>query len=135
VAVLDVPIHLRNGGLIIVGLLSVAISGVTLGFALSGLFVLTRHAVHLTAALTYPVFIFGGLIVPTSLLPGPFRWPSHLINLYWANRFVAAAVQGSFDAKSLADLLLLSGAYLWTGWWLFARMVDRSRSEGTLDLV
>ncbi|GAA2234234.1 MULTISPECIES: ABC transporter permease [Kitasatospora] len=119
----------------LLGAVLVALSGTALGFALCSLFVLTRHAVHVTAALTYPVFILGGLLIPTSLIPGQLSWLSRLISLYWADQFLGrVAGGGAVPLTALSMLVLLITLYYVTGHVLFRRVVDRARRKGTIDL-
>lgn len=129
------PVSLGGIPLLIGGLLVVALSGTAMGFALSGIFVLTRHAVHVTALLTYPVYIFGGLILPLSMLPGPLTWPSRLVSLYWAAQFLTTAARGIVPPLlPLLALAALTSAYYLAGHLLFSRVVRRARVKGTIDL-
>ena len=120
---------------LLLGALLVALSGTALGFALCSIFVLTRYAVQVTAALTYPVFILGGLLIPTTLIPGPLAWLSRLISLYWADRFLGSVAHGGgVPLMALLMLVLLTALYHVTGHVLFLRVVDRARRRGTIDL-
>lgn len=130
------PVSLEEIPLLIGGLFLVALSGTSMGFALSGIFVLTRHAVHVTALLSYPVYILGGLVLPLSMLPGPLAWPSRLVSLYWAARFLGPAARGA--APPLPPLLCLAAltvAYYLAGHVLFSRVTRRARVKGTIDLA
>ncbi len=134
-AVLRVGIGLGDLADVFVGLVLVAVSGIALGYLFSGIFVVTRYAQHWTAALTYPVYILAGLMIPVAMLPAVARWPSWLISLYWAHRFLAAAADGDFDASSLAAALALTAVYAIAGGIVFMRLIDQARRKGTLDLV
>jgi ABC-2 type transport system permease protein len=129
-------IRLSPGGalLLIPGLVLVAASGTALGFLLCSVFVLTRHAVHVTAALMYPIFILGGLLIPIRLIPWPLAWLSHLISLYWINQFLDSAAAGTFNPRAAALALVLTAGYFWAGSLLFTRVIDRARRKGTIDL-
>lgn len=117
------------------GFCFVTVSGTVLGFVLSSVFVLTRHAVRVTAALSYPVYIFGGLLIPTTMLPVQLAWISRLVSLYWANRFLdSAAVGGQPRLGDLAIGGLLTAGYYAAGHVLFARIIRRARIKGTIDL-
>jgi ABC-2 type transport system permease protein len=121
-------VWLLMGGVLVVA------SGTAMGTVLSSLFVLTRHATHVTAALMFPVFILGGLLVPTTMIPGPLRRLSWLISLYWANQLFGAATVGELAVGPLLFLALVTVGYFWLGGLLFSRVVDRARRKGTIDL-
>jgi ABC-2 type transport system permease protein len=129
--------RLALGGLgtTVLGLAVVALSGAALGFMVSGVFVVTRYAHYVTAALTYPVYILAGLMIPTSALPVVLRPISNLISLYWANRFLRAAVTDHFDGEALGMVVLLTAAYFVVGGLYYITLIDRARRKGTLDLV
>ncbi|MFD5144340.1 ABC transporter permease [Streptomyces sp. NPDC058401] len=119
---------------LLLGSALVAVSGMAMGYVLASVFVLTRHAVHVTAALTYPVMIVSGLLIPVSLLPEPLPWFSLGISLYWANRFLAAAAGGADPPLwTLVPLVLLTVVYQLAGHLLFSRVVERARADGTVD--
>jgi ABC-2 type transport system permease protein len=105
-----------------------------MGYLLSPVFVLTRHATHVTAALTYPVFILSGLMIPSNLLPVPMTWLSRPISLFWANRFFTTLAQGSPDAMALVAVAALTAGYFWIGSALLDRLIDRARRAGTIDV-
>lgn len=112
-----------------------ALSGVALGFALSSVFVLTRNGAYVTSVLTYPVYILAGLLVPIRFLPAPCHWLSYGISLFWANKYVEAAVSGGhLPIGSVVILLALTAFYYVAGHMLFARVLDRARNRGTIDL-
>jgi hypothetical protein len=119
----------------VLGLAVVAVSGAALGYMVSGVFVVTRYAHYVTAALTYPVYILAGLMVPTSALPAVLRPLSDLISLAWANRFLRAAVTGHVDGGALAMTLGLTAVYFAVGTRYYITLIDRARRKGTLDLV
>lgn len=126
----------RPGGVpwLLLGFVLLAASGTAMGFALCSVFVLTRHAVQVTAALMYPVLILGGLLIPAPLLPGPLAWLSHLISLYWAGQLLDSAAAGAFNPLAALWLALLTATYFWAGSRLFGRVIDRARRKGTIDL-
>ncbi|MDX3078367.1 ABC transporter permease [Streptomyces sp. MI02-7b] len=120
---------------LVAGLVFVALSGTALGYLLSALFVLVRHPVQLTSALVFPVYILGGLLIPTSALPAPLAALARGISLYWAQRLLSSAVSG--DGATLPALLVLGAltiAYFLVGNVFFVRVVHRARVKGTIDL-
>lgn len=134
VVVTGIPFHLSGVPWLILGFIGVAASGTAMGFALCSIFVLTRHAIQVTAALSYPVLLLAGLLIPVSLIPAPLSWLTRLISLYWASQFLDRAADGAF---AVAPALLLGGltvTYFWAGSRLFARVIDLARRKGTIDL-
>jgi ABC-2 type transport system permease protein len=128
---------IRLGSLpwLLAGFLLVTVSGTVMGFAMCGIFALTRHANHVTSALTYPLFILSGLMIPASLLPASLAWLSRLISLYWADRFIDAVVDGDrLPWKALLGAAALTPVYLLAGNLIFGRIVHRARVNGTIDL-
>jgi ABC-2 type transport system permease protein len=118
------------------GLVLVALSGTAMGYVLCSVFILTRHAVHVTAALTYPVFLLSGLMIPLSMLPGPLAWASRLISLYWANLLLSGDGGGDLRrAGSAAAVVVLTAAYYAAGHILFRRVVARVRRTGRAGLA
>jgi ABC-2 type transport system permease protein len=134
VVITHTPLALAGLPWFVLGFVLVAASGTAMGFALCSVFVLTRHALQVTSALMYPVYILAGLLIPPHFLPGPLAWLSHLISLYWLNQFLDQAAHGAFAVRPLIFLVLLTLAYFWAGGVLFGRVVDRARRKGTIDL-
>jgi ABC-2 type transport system permease protein len=136
VTVLVTGISFRPSGapLFVLGLVLVAASAAAMGFMLCSVFVLTRHALQVTAALMYPVYILSGLLIPTTFMPGPLAWVSRLISLYWADQFLDNAARGVFALRSMAFLILLTIVYFWAGCVLFSRVVHLAREKGTIAL-
>lgn len=133
-AVLRVPIHPGEVPALLLGLSVAAVSGMALGYLLSNVFVWTQHATHVTAALSYPVYVLAGLIIPTSMLPAFLRPASAAISLHWAQRFLAGVLAGRFSPLDLGLTAALTVGYLAAGSYLFRRVMDRARRIGTLDL-
>jgi ABC-2 type transport system permease protein len=127
---------LSPGGVpwLVLGAVLLTASGTAAGFALSSIFVLTRYPVQVTSALTYPVYILSGLLIPGWLLPGWLAWLSRLISLYWADEFLRRAADGAFAARPLAFLAALTAAYCLAGALLFRRVVALAKRKGTIDI-
>lgn len=134
-AALRRPVTVEHPAAFALALAAALLSAVALGVALSCLFVLTRHAIHVSSALMYPVLLLGGMLIPLPAVPAalrPLSWP---VSLRWANDVLRAAVAGSPDLRALGLVLLLSAGYA-AGGALAFRAVDRLvRRKGTLDLV
>ncbi|HVK20220.1 MAG TPA: ABC transporter permease [Actinokineospora sp.] len=124
------PVELPGPAWLAMGFAGVAISGTALGLLLATALLHSRHGVEITAALMYPVFVFGGLLVPPEAVPAALRWLSWLISLSWARDFMVHA-----DWLAGLGLILTTAAYVAIGARLFQRTLDLARKEGTLDLV
>lgn len=133
--VAGIPVPLAAIPWLVTGFLLVALSGTALGYVLSGLFVLVRHPVQLTSALVFPVYILGGLLIPTSSLPAPLAALSPGISLYWAQRLLVSSVgRDGVVLPDLAMLGVLTIGYFLLGNVLFVRVVHRARVKGTINL-
>jgi ABC-2 type transport system permease protein len=130
VLVLGTPVVLPAAPLLIAGFACLAVSGTALGLLIACVFLRTRHGVEITSALMYPVFIFGGLLIPTDIVPEGLRWLSWLVSLSWARRFMVDA-----DPWAAAAFVLLTIGYAAVGLALFRRSLVHARVKGTLDLV
>lgn len=110
------------------------LSCAALGIVISCLSLLTRAATRVIEALTYPVFLLGGLIIPTSELPSWLRYPSWIISLHWA----AIGIASGSTAEHVVAVVAIAGLTLgyWAGALLAARMVlDRTRKMATLEVA
>lgn len=132
---LSQPVALEQPGWMVLGLVLVIASGTALGVMIGGIFVLTRHGSQVSSALTYPVFLLGGLLIPPDLLPAWVRPVSSLLSLRWLQEFLSAGAEGSANLTAPAAALVLTVVYALGGARIFRRMVDRAREEGTIDFV
>jgi ABC-2 type transport system permease protein len=133
-AVLRAPLPLRNPFWLVLGLLVAVVSATALGMLMSCLFVLSRHGHHLSSMMMYPVYLLGGLLIPVATLPAWLRWMSSLVSLRWAGTFLADAARGTVNLAALSTTLALTAAYFLAAVAAFARVTDRARRRGTLDL-
>jgi ABC-2 type transport system permease protein len=106
--------------------------------ALSALFVMAPGARIVQNTLTFPMFLLGAVIIPTSLLPYGLDVVSRVIYLSWAadllrDALVAEPVTGS--ASRAGMVLLLGGAALAFGMYSITRFVRRARALGALSRV
>ncbi|MFI6231616.1 ABC transporter permease [Micromonospora echinospora] len=133
VLLLGAPLRAERPGLLLLGLLLVAVSGTGLGMLLSCLFLLTRHGNHWSSALMYPIYILGGFMIPIDLLPEGVRWISTVVSLRWATDFLTAAAAGRFAAGSLAVMVALTVGYFALGWYALRQIIRRAKREALLD--
>lgn len=141
VAVVErVPFAVADPVVFVPGLVLTLASAATLGLALANLYILTRSAARISEALLYPVFILGGLLVPTSYLPGilpdivePLSW---LVSLRGCGEILRTAVVGdptpgrAWAAVVGITILYATGARLG-----FHHVQRRARIQGSLDVV
>ncbi|BBA95584.1 hypothetical protein RVR_498 [Actinacidiphila reveromycinica] len=127
-------IAVRAPGALLLGILVAVLSAAALGLLLSSLFVLTRAAVRISEALSYPVLLLGGMLIPSAYLPAWLRWPSAVVSLSWIRRVLHGALTGSTDLPALAAALALTAGYAAAGWLVFDAVLDRARLRGTLEL-
>ena len=99
------------------------------------MFVLTRYGPQVTAFLTFPVILLGGMLIPPEILPTPLTWVSALISLRWLQEYLVTSAAGSPNLAALGYAVVLTVGYAAAGIGLFGGIVDRSRREGTLDLT
>ncbi len=117
------------------GLVATVVSGTAAAQLVGSLMVVTRHGVALSSAISAPVTLLGGTILPLAFLPVPVRWVSRLISLSWLQDFLRSTASGPLDWWALVGAGVVTAGYAVAGWWLFTTMVDRARREATLGLV
>ena len=133
VLLLRVPVAVADPLWMAVGLAVVVVSATALGALLSCLFLLTRNGVIWSGALMYPVFVLGGLLLPTGVLPLWLRWVPQLLSLHWINEFLSGASGGSVSVTPLSVAALLTVAYGVIAAFTYRWSVDKARLRGTLD--
>lgn len=113
---------------------AVLVSASVFGMLVGCLFVLTRSATRIAEAVTYPVFVLGGLVIPLSLLPHWLRPLSAVVSLRWGADLLRAASDGTGQSGHAWLLLAATTAlYAAAAALLFNRMVDHGRRAGTLE--
>ncbi len=130
------PVRIGSPALFVVTLLATLGSAATLGLLLSSVFLLTRAAIRIAEALTYPVFILGGLLVPVDVLPGWARPLSTVVSLHWATELLADAAAGRAQQALHWGLLgLTTAGYALAAGFALRAVLRRVREVGSLDLV
>ncbi|MGW7573346.1 ABC transporter permease [Streptomyces sp. NPDC054765] len=116
--------------LVTVVLTTVGVAGAAL--LVSCLMVLVRGARTLQNALTYPVYLLGGLILPASTLPEPLRWIARAFFLSWSADVLRALPAAGAPAPlgSLGVLALLVAAQVLVGFLALRRVLTAVRAGG-----
>jgi ABC-2 type transport system permease protein len=118
---------------VIVAVLALCAATYALGFALAGVFVLSRRANLLANFLQSPIYLLSGMIVPISSLPGPMRWLAEIFPLSAGmhalrQALLAGASLGDI-AGDLTRLISLSAVLLVFGL-VMLRKVERVAKNG-----
>lgn len=116
--------------LVTVVLTTVGVAGAAL--LVSCLMVLVRGARTLQNALTYPVYLLGGLILPASTLPEPFRWIARGFFLSWSADVLRALQTAGAPAPlgSLGVLTALVAAQVLLGFLALRKVLTTVRAGG-----
>lgn len=117
------------------GLAATLVSGTAAAQLIGALLLITRHGVALSSAMSTPITLLGGTILPLTFLPEPVRWLSRAISLSWMQDFLASTAHGALDWGALAAAALVTAVYAVAGWRVFTTMLYRARQGATLDLV
>ena len=111
------------------------LSGAATALITTAVFCLTRTTRTYQNAISGPLYLLSGALVPVSLLPAVFRPFSRLIYLFWSADLLRESMQPSDPVSivprltAIAFLGLAGGAL---GSWLLRKMLDNLRREGTL---
>jgi ABC-2 type transport system permease protein len=124
------PVAMPSVPLLVAGFAGLAVSGTALGLLIACAFLRTRYGTEITSALMYPVFIFGGLLIPAQLVPGWLHWLAWPVSLSWARRFMLDA-----DPVAAVVFVLVTALYAVAGLAFFRLSLAEARGRGTLDLV
>lgn len=129
VIVRDLPVFVGT-----LALTTVATAGASL--AMAALFVLVRSARTLQNALTFPLFLLGGVLVPLEMLPGWVQPLGRLVYLSWATDLLRDAteldtVPGVWLRWTI--LIVLGAAATLVGNALVRTVVRRVRQTGAVS--
>ena len=129
-----VPLAIGAPGWLALGLLGTIVSGTAASLGISVLYVRTRHAQQLASALTYPVFLLGGMMIPVAALPTWLQWVPRLLSMSWLTTFLASLPTGAPDLRALGIALLLTAAYFVVGAVALRTAFAHARRGGGLEL-
>ena len=124
---------------LLVAFCSIYASSLCVGFACSGLFILSRQANALANFLQTPIFLLAGFIVPRSALPDWLAAISSVLPIAHAvDALRAAALTGAALTDIWRPLLACAAtcaAWILIGLWGLNRVEYAARRLGTLDLT
>lgn len=101
-------------------------------------FVLARNALIFQNALAYPVYLLGGILIPTSVLPGWIQPATRAIFLSWGSDLLRASLRDGFTTGADDKLLGLAATAAATaviGQVILAMVLRRARVSGAMSLV
>lgn len=133
-ALLRIDVSIAHAGMYVASIAAALVSVTVLGFALSCLFLLTRAAIRIVEAMTYPVFVLGGLLFPLDLLPEFTHVVAYGLSLYWGGVLAQGAVAGT-DAGTLPWVMLAvtTAAYGVAGALAYRTVLQRAKEVGDLE--
>jgi ABC-2 type transport system permease protein len=134
VALLGLPVHIRQPLWVGVGLLVIVASGTALGMLLACIFLLTRYGPQLSSVLMYPMYLIGGLLIPPESLPDALRPVAACVSLRWATEFLVLAASGRVRLTPLLLAVGLTVLYFVIGHFAFSRIVTLARKDGRFEL-
>jgi ABC-2 type transport system permease protein len=124
---------------VLVAFLAVYGSSLCIGFAFSGLFILTRQANAMANFLQTPIFLLAGFVVPRSALPDWLATVSNVIPIAHAvDALRAAALSGASLVDIWRPLLACAATsvvFIVLGLWGLKRVGYCSNRLATLDLT
>ncbi|MDC7122530.1 ABC transporter permease [Cellulomonas fimi] len=132
--VLGLRPEVEHPAALLLGFAATVVSGTAAAQLVGSLLVVTRYGVALSNAISTPVMLLGGTILPLTFLVPPARWLSRTISLSWLQDFLASAATGPVAWWALGGAAVTTTVYAVLGWRLLTTMVDRARREATLDL-
>ncbi len=96
-------------------IIAAAMSSGLSALLVAALFLLARDARTLQNAISYPIFVLGGVIVPTALLPGAFEPISRAVYLSWASDLLRDTLSPTPVPNAAIRICIVLGLGLATG--------------------
>ena len=133
--VFGVAVQVPHPGLFALSLLLTLAGLAATANLVAAVFVLARAAIVFQNALTYPLFVLGGLVVPVSFLPGwlqPFAKP---IFLAWGSDLLRMSLSphAADPGDAIVWLVTTVAAMFVAGQLALTAMIDRSRRLGSMS--
>jgi ABC-2 type transport system permease protein len=133
----DAPVRIYHPVLAVVTLVLTAFASATTALITSAIFSFGRTVRTYQNALAGPLYLLGGVLVPTTFLPEFVQPLCRVIYLYWSADLLRDALQPTtpalvgFRLAAIVGLGLAGGAI---GAWLIGRLLSHLRREGTVGL-
>lgn len=119
-----------------VSLALTAVASAATAPALACVSVLYRNGDLIRNALTFPVYLLSGVVVPLELLPAPLQVLGRATFLYWGGQALRhSAGGGGLAVEAAAALVALTAVAAVTSAVLLIRVDDRARRRAELDLT
>ncbi len=122
---------------VIVSMLCLIVATFALGFAVAGIFVLSRRANLLANFFQSPIYLLSGMLVPISSLPWSMRILASVFPLSSGMTALRASLLGGAGfmdvSGDLARLLLLSSALFLFGLYMLRRVENVAKRGAELD--
>jgi len=131
------PVSIPHPGVLLLTVVLLLVGLVAAASLVAGLAMLVREAQILQNALTYPLYLLGGLLVPASYLPDWLRPFSRLVFLSWASDLARASLRSGPIANlgtSVLGLLITSLLMMIGSQLLLGAVIKRARTRGLLGL-
>jgi ABC-2 type transport system permease protein len=130
--------QILHPGVFLLGTLATIFAAGGTGLITSALFCLTRTARTFQNSITFPMFLLGGVLVPTTFLPEVLQPFTRLIYLSWAGDLLRDCFLPAPPTDVPARLLTILGLGVATGaigLGLLTRILNKLRAEGRLGLT
>jgi len=135
--VFGIHVVIFHPALFVITLVLTVLSGAATALITTAVFCLTRTTRTYQNAISGPLYLLSGALVPVSLLPVFLRPVSRVIYLFWSADLLRESMQPGNPTSiiprlsAIALLVIAGGAF---GSWLLRRMLNNLRREGTLGL-
>jgi ABC-2 type transport system permease protein len=124
--------------LFIISLAFTILAFISFALIIAPVFVMNPGVQSFQNALEFPIYILCGFLFPIALLPGWTTPLSYILPPYWAARALHLTSSGGGSLQQIVlcwgMMLLFSGIYLFISSRLFTRMIDKARTDATLDM-
>jgi ABC-2 type transport system permease protein len=135
--VFGISIPIYHPAILLVTLVLTVFAGSITSLITSTVFCFGKTTRTYQNAIAGPLYLLGGVLVPVTYLPDFVQPVSRLVFFYWSAdllRDSLAPAPPEHVAYRLAAIFLLGLAGGAVGWFLFSRLMDHLRREGTLGL-
>ncbi len=134
---LHADIQVNDPLAVVVSLLCLVVATFALGFAVAGIFVLSRRANLLANFLQSPIYLLSGMLVPVASLPPAMRWLAAVFPLSAGMDALRQSLLGGAGigdvSGDLARLLFLSAVLFFFGLFMLRRVEHVAKRGAELD--